>query len=298
MTCTEKLSVGRAKNGAERPVHILVLNWNNWRDTNECLASLQNLDYGNYKVVVLDNGSSDGSVREIRTRFPAIEIMELGENFGFAKGNNAGIQDALESGAEYVWILNNDTTVTPRSLVAMVEKMRVDPRLGAVGSVLFFMNQPDKMQIWGGACVNFWFGAAKAFERPVSEKKLDYLSGASLLISRSALLNVGLLDEGFFMYWEDADYCFRLRKSGFLLGVACDSKVLHKGSGSFKSGSGVLDAYFTRSSRRFFQKYATFPLFSFWMGVSRRMLKRVITGKWVNLRAVWSEATTNHARVT
>jgi GT2 family glycosyltransferase len=278
-------------------VYVLVLNWNNWKDTNECLASLRRLDYDHWNVLVLDNGSTDGSVHRIRERFPDVEILELGENLGYARGNNAGIRVALERGARYVWLLNNDTTADPKALAALVERAEVDSSVGAVGSVLFFMDRPNQVQIWGGGRVNFCLGRSLIFEEPVSEKKLHYLSGASLLIRRGALLSVGLLDEGFFMYWEDTDYCFRLRKAGLLLAVASESRVLHKGSASFDSGSAALDAYFTRSSRRFFQKHAVFPLVPFWMGVALRVLKRAILGRWVNLYAVWSEARSGAARI-
>src|SRR5215472_8148560 len=99
-----------------RQVYILLHNWNNWKDTSDCLASLQALDSDNWKVLVLDNGSTDGSVQRIRDRFPEVEIVELGENLGFTKGNNAGIRLALERGADYVWLLNNDTVVDPKAL--------------------------------------------------------------------------------------------------------------------------------------------------------------------------------------
>src|SRR5712692_7725778 len=105
----EEASVLMATEKANLPeplVYVLLLNWNNWKDTNECLASLRNLDYDGWKVIVLDNGSTDGSVQRIREKHPEVEIMELGENLGFAKGNNAGIRAALERGAEYVWVLN------------------------------------------------------------------------------------------------------------------------------------------------------------------------------------------------
>src|SRR5882762_1861997 len=149
------------------PVYVLVLNWNNWRNTNECLASLRGLDYEDYTVLALDNGSTDDSLQRIRERFPEVEIMELGENLGYAKGNNMGIRAALERGAEYVWILNNDTTVDPKALVAMVERAKVDSSVGAVGSVLFFMDRPHQVQAWGGGRVNFWLGGASVFDAPV-----------------------------------------------------------------------------------------------------------------------------------
>lgn len=274
-----------------RLVYILSLNWNNWKDTSDCLVSLKGLNHANWKVIVIDNGSTDASVARIRERFPEVEVLELGENLGYAKGNNAGIRLALERGAEYVWLLNNDTTVDPNALRAMVEKAEEDPKIGAVGSAIYFASAPERLQVWGGGRVNFWLGASWHFLQPVADKKVQFLTGASILLRRSVLESFGLLDEGFFMYWEDGDYCFRLRKAGLRLAVASESKVFHKGSASFESGSTAKDAYFTQSSQRFFQKHAAFPRFSFWMGVTVRMLKRVILGRWDGLRAVWFAAT-------
>jgi GT2 family glycosyltransferase len=279
-----------------RKAYVLVLNWNNWEDTNDCLASLKSLDYDDWKLIVIDNGSTDGSVGRIRERFPEVEVLELGENCGFAKGNNAGIRVAVERGAEYVWLLNNDTTVDPNALSALVKRAETDPKIGAVGSAIYCAKEPERLQAWGGGNIDFWLGRSRHFVRPVAEGRIQFLTGASLLLRRSVLDTLGLLDEGFFMYWEDADYCFRLRKVGLRLAVASESKVLHKGAASFDTGSVLLDSYFTRSAGRFFQKHAPFPMFTFWMNVALRVLKRAVLGKRSNLYAVWSAARSTTAR--
>jgi len=280
-----------------KSVWIVLLNWNGWRDTVNCLASLEKLQYRNFRVVVVDNASTNDSVVQFRRAFPDLLIIESPANLGFAGGCNLGIRRALDEGADYVWLLNNDTMVDPQALNAMVERAEAGPCVGAVGSVLYFMDQPDRIQIWGGGFVSFWSGRAVVFTAPVSEQKIEYLCGGSLLIPRTALLRVGLLDQGFFMFWEDTDYCFRLRKAGFLLAVAPESKVLHKGSASFENGGVALDTYFTRSSASFFHKHAPFPAIPFWMGVGLRVLKRASLGRWTNLHAVWSEARSGPARV-
>lgn len=271
-------------------VSVLLLNWNNWKDTNECLASLQHLEYGNWKVAVLDNGSTDGSVERIRKRFPNVEIIELDGNLGFAKGYNVGIRVALDRGADYVWLLNNDTTVDPAALRELVETAETDPKIGAVGSAIYFAIEPGRLQAWGGGYVNFWLGGPHHFFRPVADKKIHFLTAASLLLRRSMLESVGLLDEGFFLYWEDGDICFRMRAAGWRLAVAGKSKIWHKEQGSVGKKSVPLDVYFNRSAWRFFRKHALFPRFSFWMGVMLRMLKRALLGRWDNLYGVWSGA--------
>ena len=267
---------------------IVVLNWNNGEFTNDCIASLQGLEYDDFKVIVLDNGSTDRSVECIRERFPEVEIMELGVNHGFAKGNNAGIRVALEHGAEYVWLLNNDTTVDPNALRALVEKAESNPNIGAVGSAIYYMSEPERLQAWGGGYVNFWLGRPHHFFRPVGDEKIQFLMGASLLLRRSALESVGLLDEGFFLYWEDADYCFRMRRAGWRLAVAGDSRVWHKACATTGKKGVPLDATLSRSTVRFFQANSPLPLISIGVSVFLRTAKRALAGDWSRVRGVWT----------
>lgn len=269
-------------------VTIVLLNFNNWRYTVECLASLMELRYENRSVFVVDNGSSDDSVEQIRRMFPAVEILELGQNFGFAKGNNAGIRLALERGSEYIWVLNNDTIVDPDALTPMVERLDKDLGLGAVGSAIYEALQPDHLQAWGGGYVNFWLGRSRHFLAPVADEQIQFLTGASMLIRRRTLESIGLLDEGFFIYWEDADYCFRLRKAGWRLAVAGDSKIWHKETATIGKKSTRLDFIFNRSAKKFFAEHSPFPLFSILAGTGLRLAKRVVSGDWERVRAVWT----------
>lgn len=271
-----------------KSVWVISLNWNNWKLTNDCLASLQGLEYDDFKVIVLDNGSTDGSVDCIRERFPEVEIMELGANHGFAKGSNAGIRVALERGAEYVWLLNNDTTVDPKALRALVERAESDPSIGAVGSAIYYMSEPERLQAWGGGYVNFWLGRPRRFFSPVADEKIQFLMGASLLLRRSALESVGLLDEEFFLYWEDAEYCFRMRRAGWRLAVAGDSKVWHKVSATAGKKGVPLDPTLSRSAVRFFERNSPTPLISIWVSVFFRIAKRALAGDWARVRGVWT----------
>jgi GT2 family glycosyltransferase len=246
------------------------------------------LDYNNWKVLVLDNGSTDSSVQRIREKHPEVEIMELGENLGFAKGNNAGIRAALERGAEYVWLLNNDTTVDPKALRAMVEKAEGDPGIGAVGSAIYYAADRERLQAWGGGWVNFWLGRPRHFMRPVADEKIQFLTGASLLLRRKTLESIGFLDEGFFLYWEDADYCFRLRNAGLKLAVAGNSRVWHKESATVGKKNAQLDTTFSQAAARFFRKNSSVPLGSLWAGVILRVAKRLGSLDWKRVRAVLS----------
>jgi GT2 family glycosyltransferase len=269
-------------------VSVLVLNWNNWKDTAECLRSLSDLDYDNCKVMVLDNGSTDGSVERIRGSFPSVEMLELGDNLGFAKANNRGIRAGMQNGSQYVWLLNNDTTVDPHALRTLVEKAEANSKIAAVGSAIYSSAETGRLQTWGGGRINLWWGGAHYFVEPVEDGCLDFLTGASLLVRCSVLEELGLLDETFFLYWEDADFCFRLRRSNWQLAVSGDSKVWHKESATIGPKSPSLDFQFSKSAVRFYQKNSKFPMLPILISVSLRIAKRAALGEWERARAVWA----------
>ncbi|MEO7106180.1 MAG: glycosyltransferase family 2 protein, partial [Rhodoferax sp.] len=188
-------------------VAIVVLNWNGWRDTRACIASLQALVYCNFNILLVDNGSTDDSVAQFEQALPSIELVQTGANLGFGGGCNVGIQHALDHGADYIWLINSDATVDPGALTAMVQMANEQPALGAVGSLLFDAERKAQLQLWGGGRVNLWLGRSVHRLEP---GRLDFVSGASVLLRRAALAQVGLFDaERFFMYWEDTDLGFR-----------------------------------------------------------------------------------------
>jgi len=264
-------------NGVPPRVDIILLNWHGWQDTISCLTSLEALDYPSYRVLVVDNGSFDDSVARIHAAKPDIQIIETGRNLGFSGGCNVGIRRGLEDGADYIWLLNNDTTVEPHTLTAMVNVAESDQRISAVGSVIYYMDSPKDIQAWGGGWINFWSGRAHHYLAPVSNAKLHYLTAASILIRRSALEDVGLLDEKtFFMYWEDTDFSFRLREAGWSLAVAERSIVLHKEHAATGKGSPLLNYYYNESAVCFFQRHAFLPVWPIFVGTLGRLAKRIL----------------------
>jgi GT2 family glycosyltransferase len=264
------------------------VNWNSWSETATCLSSLFSLRYENRRVMVVDNGSTDDSVSRIRGAFPWVEVILAGANLGFPRGCNVGIRRGLQEGTDYVWLLNNDATADPGALEALVEKAESDPQIGAVGSAIYCKEQPTELQAWGGGYVNFWMGYARHFLKPVADEKIQYITGASLLVPRRVLEAVGLLDEGIFLYWDDPEYCWRLRGAGWKLAVAGTSKIWHKGASAYGRKSPRLDAFYNASSARFFAHYSPIPLLSLSVGVSLRIGKRLMGGDWERARAVWA----------
>lgn len=265
------------------PVHILLLNWHSWPDTIACLYSLATLDYPNFRVLVVDNGSTDDSVARIHATHPAVPIIETGHNLGFGGGCNIGIRHALGNGAEYVWLLNNDATADSHALAAMVEIAEKDFRIAAVGSVVYEMDSPKHIQAWGGGRVNLWTGQCRHLTAPGQP---DYLTGTSLLLRAKALQEVGLFDEDFFMYWEDTDLSFRIRRAGWQLTVAQDAHVWHKGSATLGKQSPTLALYYNRSAMRFYRKHAPIPLIPSLLGTSGRVGKQLLRGHMGNALAV------------
>jgi GT2 family glycosyltransferase len=265
---------------------VIVLNWNGWQDTVKCIESLKSLTYPNYEIVVLDNASTNDSVARIREAHPDVILIETGANLGFAGGNNVGIRYALDRGADYIWLLNNDTVVDSNALTALVENAEADSKVGVVGSVIYYMHEPTRIQAWGGGRVDLWLGISRHFDRPVSNEKIDYITGASFLVRTEVFRQIGLLDDCFFMYWEDADFCLRARRVGWKISVASMSKIFHKESASVGKSSLRLDVYFNASAVVFFRRHAPIPLFPILIGVGARILKRIFKGDWKRVKAV------------
>lgn len=266
-------------------VDVVVLNWNGWKDTVACLASLQQQDYPNFNLIVVDNGSTDGSVEQIMQAMPTVELLQTGSNLGFGGGCNVGIRHALARGADYVWLINSDSVADIHALSGLVRAAEKSLALGSVGSVLYEADTVDQVQLWGGGRVQLWSGQSRHRQ---SHGPLDFISGASVLLRRAAIEEVGLFDQAaFFMYWEDTDLAFRLRKAGWALAVADDSRVWHKQSASLGKRSLLLDEYFTRSGVRFLRRYAPIPFISIAILLGRLLAKRVIMGEFSRARAVF-----------
>jgi GT2 family glycosyltransferase len=267
-------------------VEVVVLNWNGWRDTLACIASLQHLNYPNFGLIVVDNGSTDGSQSHIEAHIPGLVILQTGANLGYGGGCNTGILLALKQGADYIWLINSDAMVDANALTELVRVADAQVLVGAVGSVLYEADRPDQIQLWGGGRVRLWRGLSR---HQVSPAPLDFISGASMLLRREAIEQVGMFDSyTFFMYWEDSDLGFRLRLAGWQLAVAERSQVWHKLSASLGKGSRQLDTYFTRSGVRFLRRYARAPKISILMMVGRMLTKRVLMADFGRVRSVLS----------
>lgn len=269
-------------------VTCIVLNWNGWRDTVECLSALKECTYPELSVVVVDNGSSDNSVAEIKAAHPDVVLLESKTNLGFAGGNNIGIRYALAQGAEYVWLLNNDTKPDAEALSALVTKALSDKRIGAVSSICYYADAPTKVQAWAGSRVNLWIGYSQLATQPRPDEWFSALNGTSMLITREALESAGLLDENFFLYWEDTEYCMRLRKMSWRIAAAADSKVLHKVNASTGGNKLLLDRYQTASGLRLLRLYSPAPGLASFLFLAIRFSRRILRLQFARCRSVWA----------
>jgi GT2 family glycosyltransferase len=268
------------------PVICVVLNWNGWRDTIPCVAALEAQDYPALQILVVDNASIDGSVEHIRAAFPSLEVLVAPGNEGFSVGCNLGTRIALARGAAFVWLLNNDTLAPPDTLTRMVAAAS-DPRTGIVGSVLRYMHDPARIQAWGGGSIVRWLGFGTHLLAPSPLGPNSFMTFASVLLRRELLEDVGLLDEGFFMYFEDADLCFRARDAGWNLAVAPDTAILHREGGTAKPrGNARMDRIVTCSGLRFLRKHGRPRTVSGVLFVLSRIAKRIVRGDLAGVRAV------------
>lgn len=273
--------------GRHLRVTCIVLNWNGWKDTVKCLAALQRCTHPQLTIIVVDNGSTDGSASRIRLQFPGIFLLETEKNLGFAAGNNVGIRYALDHGAEFIWLLNNDTEPAPEALSALLTKALTDDRIGAVASICYYADAPSTVQVWAGCRVNLWLGSARNATEPHNDEWFDALYGASLLIRRAALEEVGLLDPGFFFYWEETEFCLRLREHSWRLAAAPDSSVLHKTGASVGTNMSMRDRYSTASALRILRLHSTLPALAISLFLALRFGHRLLRGEFSRCSGVW-----------
>jgi len=272
----------------EPMVACVLVTWNNWKHTQRCLAALAQQDFGNLLVIVVDNGSTDGSLHQLRSAYPAVICIENGYNVGFAKACNIGARRGIESGAEFLWFLNNDTEARPDTVGKLVAKAGSDAIVGIVGAVLLYMHDSAKVQAWGGGEINLWSGFNHHFAARSRFGRNAYITFASALVRRQTFEDLGGLWEGVFLYFEDSDFSLRATAAGWGLAVADDTAILHAESGSVdrRCRNPLLERIQTTSGILFLQRHGPVPAISVAIFVCLRVVKRVVLWDWPALRGV------------
>lgn len=288
-------------------VAIIILNWNGWKDTIECLESLLRIEYPNYQIMVLDNGSIDGSLQKIRSwalgetavkstfiqadlnsnsarwkdsEQPPVQseglvdgkewpingsdharliLFQSKENLGFAAGNNALIAFALRDPVvEYIWLLNNDTSIPAGSLSALVKDLMIDSGLGIISPKICYYSDPERIWFAGG---RLRLIRATGSNTGLGEKDGDsyrgilpctFITGCAMLLKREVFESIGLFDPLYFLYEEDADISMRAINAGWRLAADLDTVVYHKVSSAVGSDPLPMQTYYISRNRPYF----------------------------------------------
>ena len=278
-------------------VYVVTLAWNRRDDTMDCLGSLSQMTYSRYLLLLVDNASTDGTAEAVEGHFPEVEVVVNEENLGFAGGFNVGLRYAMERDADYVLIINNDTSVEPDMLEQLMGHADL-PDVGLLAPKIFYADQPDR--IWSvGARRHPWtweMTDVGSGQRDVGQwdevLDRDYLVGCALLMKRTLLEEVGLFDEGFRpAYYEDLDLCLRARQTGYRLLMVPQARMLHKGAASSEGEDSPLSRYCrARNSVRFFRKHVRGPRwlivapFRFGSAV-KTCLRLAAERRWASLRS-------------
>lgn len=229
---------------AESSTAIIILNWNGVHDTVECLRS-----FGpdpEATLVVVDNGSTDGSVERLREEFPDVKLIETGANLGFSAGNNAGIRWAIDEGFDVVGILNNDTLVGRGFVGPLLREIGFQPARTYVSPLIMYVDRPEAV----------WFGGSTwhptrgvpvhaPIQAPLGgTRRSDTLTGCALFAHRSLWQRIGLLDDSYFLLFEDAEWSVRANRMGCVGLIVNDSRIRHRVSSTINVQSSGISAYY------------------------------------------------------
>lgn len=255
-------------------VVTIIPNWNLKKDLGECLDSVLASTHPNNLIVVVDNGSQDGSVNFVQENYPKVQIIALPENLGYAGAVNYGIEWALKQSANFVFILNNDTIVSPQAISQVVEVMIKNQYIGIASPKILHYHKPNRIYSLGTK-------SYKVSPLPISIgknhydsskyskiQKFDYVTGTAMMISGSCIEKTGLFNTNYFMYYEDSEYCRRAQENGFSIVCVGYSTIFHKGG---VSASKNMEKIVNIRARNRFVYYRKYP-----HGPSKRLTNLVI----------------------
>lgn len=281
-------------------IGVVILNYNSCGDTLACLAALRGAQGGERRVWVVDNASEDGSAQAVPPELREGEIwLETGANLGYAGGNNAGIREALAWGAEYVLILNPDCTVEPDFLPYLVRALEAVPKAGAACPLVLsedgaaIQSLGGSVNLWTGRCERRFHGRPAAEADGASWARVDWPHGSCMLIRRELFEEVGLLNEAYFLYYEEVELALRARREGWLALAIPQSRVRHRDTTGGGIGSPVVSYYGTRNQAWVVAEYGRvwqrlcFLVLSCYLRWPFKALARLARGRF---RAAWAVA--------
>lgn len=251
--------------GVKPLVTVVIVSYNTRDLLRECLRSVFASERVDLDVIVVDNGSSDGSVAMVADEYPAVRLIENRENLGFAAANNVAIP---QGGGDAVLLLNPDATVLPETIAALVAVLDAHPRAAACGPRI--LNPDGTLQSCGYPFPTLWrevrqsrrvnqllalaLGPLPAARPPVVSSEVDWCDGACLMVRRAALDQVGLLDEQYFLYGEELDWCFNAHRAGWTIAVAPEVSATHHRGQSSVGNTPAVDARLVETRLRYYRK--------------------------------------------
>lgn len=249
-------------------IAIVVLNWNNAIDTISCLNSLVKAECPLSWIIVVDNGSTDDSVSAIQKAHPDIMMLETGANLGYAGGNNVGIRHALAEGASALFILNNDVTVESEFLRPLLTALESSAQVGIATPAIVEAQSAREAWAWAvGARIDWANGSVERLHcgrllsdlRHLAPFDVEVAPGSAMLVRRSVFEDVGLFDESYFLYFEEADWCIAVRNAGYRILAVPGAHVAHRVTGTLGQSSPITDYYMTRNRIHFINRHWRYP---------------------------------------
>ncbi len=256
---------------AEELVCIILVNYNGYKDTIECVQSIQKSNYRNYKMILVDNGSSDAKqLQDDIWLQQNTDIILAKENVGFSGGNNIGIEYAKEKyNPDYYLLLNNDTVIATDTINKLVEVYKNNSNVGIVAGKIYYYDYPNKIWFAGG---EFNYNTARIIHSRYGKedsdkvsitKDITFATGCVMLISKDVFDKVGYLDESYFLYSEDTDYCCRVSASGYRIIYTSDAHIWHKVSASTGLHSKIQQYYMFRNNCYMVKRYCKHPFLGY-----------------------------------
>lgn len=223
------------------------------------MESISKIDYDNYRIIIVDNGSDSNEIESILLEFPNVEIIRSKENLGFSGGNNLGIVYSIELGADYIALLNNDTTVQSDFLTRLVKLSNSDKKVGIAVPKINYYSDPNRIWYAGGFISKFrgsgyTIGEGKTSEKYTKNRYVSFATGCCLLIKAKAIKKIGLMDPNYFLYLEDVDYCMRTLLTGYKILFVGQSSINHKVSISSTKYNILSPLYYVTRNRLYFVK--------------------------------------------
>lgn len=270
----------------------VVLNHDRREDTLACLGSLAASRYANHRAIVLDSSLNGSCAEAVHAGFPQAEVIRLQDNRGYAGNNNVGIKAAIAGGADWIFVLNEDTILDPGCLSHLVAAGESAPDIGIVGPTVYHHDEPNIIQSAGGVIGRYWESIHLAKNEPDQNQfqglhAVDWISGCAIMVRRQVIEQAGAIDERYFYYWEETEWCIRAAKSGWRVMHVPQAKIWHKGVQREYRPKAAVTYYATRNRLLTLAKHRA-PVIAWlaaYLQIIRTLTSWTVRPRWQSMRA-------------